>query len=238
VACQFTVQFTGDAGDARTNTITVTATAPDGTVVTDAATATVTITDVLPQISVRKDASPSSRPAPGGTFTFQVRVTNTGTEGVVLTALSDDLHGNLNGRGSCDIGGTIGAGATYACAFTVEFTGEGGDQATDTVLATVVDDEGNPVTGEDSETIRLTGAVAAVATPTPTAGPTSTPLAAVTPIPASPATPIPVAQSPIVRTGADTLGWFALAVALIVLGSLVQRAAPVGEGLRGPRRRR
>lgn len=243
VACQFTVQFTGDAGDRRTNTISVTATAPDGTIVSDAATAIVTLTDVLPQIAVRKDASPSSRPAPGGTFSFQVRVTNTGTEAVVLTALGDDLHGNLNGRGSCDTGGTIAAGATYACDFTVEFIGEGGDRATDTVLATVVDDEGNSVTGQDSESIRITDAVAAVATPTPTvspaatASPTPSPSASATPSPAPSATPIPVAQSPIVRTGADTLGWFALAVALIVLGSLVQGAATVGEGLR-PRRRR
>ena len=43
----------------------------------------------------------SSRPAPGGDFTFNVVVTNTGTEPVTITSLTDDVYGNLATRGTC-----------------------------------------------------------------------------------------------------------------------------------------
>ncbi|HEX2180460.1 MAG TPA: hypothetical protein VHL54_13260 [Actinomycetota bacterium] len=252
VSCEFTVQVAGDAGDTRTNTLTVTATAPDGTVVADTAAATVSFTDVLPEIEVDKVASPQTRPAPGGTFTFRVTIANTGAEAVLLTTLGDDVHGNLNGRGTCDTATTIAAGAAYACEFSVQFTGDEGDREVDTVLATVVDDEGNSVTEEDSESIRLTDPVGAAATPTPTVSPsptasptpTPTPSASASPTPTAGATPSPsasptpaaAAPRPIVRTGADTLGWFAFAVALIALGSLVRRAAPSGRRSSGRRR--
>jgi hypothetical protein len=237
VTCEFTIQFTGDAGTTRTHTITVTATGPGGVIVTDSAPATtVTITDALPQIRVTKEVSPESRPEPGGDFVFEVTVENRSGESVVLTTLGDDVHGDLNGKGTCDTGVTLAAGATYTCTYTVRFNGEDGDRQDSTAIATVVDDEGNSATDSDSVTIRLTDPVAASpsptasATPTATATPTPAPSAGATPTPtvSSSPTPIPTvtAGTPrpggIVRTGIESLQWLALAFALIVLGALAR----------------
>ena len=68
-----------------------------------------TITDVPPTINVVKDATPLTPPAPGGTFTFNVVVTNTSFEPVTITSLTDDVYGNLNGRGTCAIGAVLAA---------------------------------------------------------------------------------------------------------------------------------
>lgn len=237
VTCEFTIQFTGDAGTTRTHTITVTATGPGGVIVTDSAPATtIAITDALPQIRVTKEVSPESRPEPGGDFVFEVRVENRSGESVVLTTLGDDVHGDLNGKGTCDTGVTLAAGATYTCTFTARFNGEDGDRQDSTVIATVVDDEGNSATDSDSVTIRLTDAVAAsprpttTATATPTTTPTPTPSASATPTPRASSSPTPIptltVNTPrpggIVRTGIESLEWLALAFALIVLGALAR----------------
>ncbi|HEX2054397.1 MAG TPA: hypothetical protein VHJ78_11820, partial [Actinomycetota bacterium] len=256
VTCEFTVQLTADADQDRSSIVTVTALASTGQTVSDSSpTVTVEVRDVVPRISVEKEASPESRPEPGGRFTFRVSITNEEEEPVVLTTLGDDMYGDLNGDGTCDTGATIAGGGTYSCEFSVQFTGEDGDRQTDTVIATVVDDEGNAVTETARATIRLTDPVAAApATPTPTASPTPTtsptptasPTASPTPSPsasptssptpspsASPtAAPSPVPSPPapgsISRTGIDSLGWFALSLALIAAGFLLRNAAPPG----------
>ena len=237
--CQFTVQFTGDAGVSRTSTMTVTATAPNGVVVTDSAPAvTISITDELPNFSLNVDGSPDDRPEPGGTFTYQIVVTNRSGESVVLTSLVSDVHGNLNGRGTCDTGVTIPVGATYTCSYSAEFTGDNRDRLTNLISATVVDDEGNSVTEEDEARIRLSRRVSASPTPTPTPTPTASPTPSASPtlaptptVTASPSpvpvvTTVPKAPTGIVRTGLESLEWLALAMALIVVGTLFRKAAP------------
>lgn len=248
-SCEFTVLILGNAGQTRTHTVAVTATAPDGTVVSDSSPAeTFTITDLLPRIDVEKTATPASRPAPGGQFTFTVRITNLEAEQVVLTHLADDVHGNLNGRGSCATGVTIAADGGYSCSFSVQFTGSESDRETDTVEATVVDDEGNTTSAGDSATIRLTAPAAAVS-PTPSPGPGATPSPtpppgpSPTPSPSPTAAPAPAPSPPagtgiISRTGIDYLQWLALALALIVFGSLVRHTAPAGARTAGRFRRR
>jgi hypothetical protein len=243
--CQFTVQFTGDAGVSRSSTMTVTAVTPTGVVVTDSApTVTVSITDALPVMSLSIEASPDDRPEPGGLFTYRIVVTNRSGESVVLTSLVSDVHGNLNGRGSCETGVSIPAGASYTCSYSAQFTGESRDRLTNLVSATVVDDEGNSATERREARVRLTRQVAASPTPTPTPSPTPTPTptATVSPTPsASPtagptptASPSPVpttTASPkgptgIVRTGIESLEWLALAMVLLVMGTLFRSAAP------------
>jgi hypothetical protein len=108
-------------------------------------------------ITVNKSADPISRPAPGGTFTFTVQVVNNSGVPVVITGITDDVHGNLNGRGSCDVGETIAAGGTYTCSFSVEITGQAGDTETDKVTVTVVDAGGRTGTDtSDGVTISIT----------------------------------------------------------------------------------
>jgi hypothetical protein len=111
---------------------------------------------VAPSVTVDKTASPTSRPAPGGDFTFSVTVNNTGTTAVTLTSLTDDVYGDLNGKGTCATGGTIVAGASYSCSFVGSFSGAAGDSQTDTITATVTDSNGTTATGSGSATVTIT----------------------------------------------------------------------------------
>jgi len=259
VSCEFTVLFFADAGISRSHVVTVMATTPAGVVVTDSSPArTVTITDVRPRPEVQKSASPASLPAPGGRFTFTVGVRNRVAEPLVLVALRDDAYGNLDGLGNCAAGVTIPSGETYTCRFTVGFLGQSGDRHTNTVTATVVDNEGNSATGQDSASIHLTAPVvrrasgspvtevplspsspAPTISPAPAVGPSPTPSPGVTASPSPASSPVPIATAPapppggsgggvISRTGVDALEWFALALALIMLGSLIHETAPAG----------
>lgn len=189
VAFTFTITCPGVAGSPFTRSVTGSATTaavtgvPTGTVctaaettvagfnsqanqtfpaVTAGGTSTVTFVNTRstgPVITVVKSANPTSRPEPGGTFTFTVRVTNNSSQSVVITSITDDVHGNLDGRGSCDAGQTIAAGATYTCAFSVEFTGDSGDSETDRVTVVVTDPGGRTGTDvSDGVTIRITDA--------------------------------------------------------------------------------
>lgn len=111
-----------------------------------------------PSVMVAKTASPSSRPAPGGTFRFTVTVTNTSPEDVTLSTLTDSVYGDLNGRGSCTTGGTVAASASYTCAFSATFTGQAGDSETDVVTATVTDATDQTASDSDNATVTITAA--------------------------------------------------------------------------------
>jgi hypothetical protein len=115
-------------------------------------------TPAEPSITVSKTASPTSRPAPGGSFDFTVTVHNTSTEAVTLTSLTDNVYGDLNGQGTCATGGTIAAGQSYTCVFSGQFTGKAGDSQTDTVTAVATDSSNQTATASGSATVTLTKA--------------------------------------------------------------------------------
>lgn len=126
-----------------------------------------------PTISVSKSASPTSRVAPGGSFTFSVVVTNTSTQPVTITALTDDVYGDLNGRGTCAVGVVIaGGGGTYTCSFPGTFTGVAGATQTDTVTATAVDAFGQTGSNTAQATVSITRAPLPIATQVAPAAPT------------------------------------------------------------------
>jgi Ice-binding-like len=109
-----------------------------------------------PSITVSKTANPTSRPAPGGSFTFTVTVHNTSTEAVTLTSLTDNVYGDLNGQGTCATGGTIAAGKSYTCAFSGQFHGKAGASQTDTVTAVATDSSHQTATARGSAKVTLT----------------------------------------------------------------------------------
>ena len=113
-------------------------------------------TPAEPSLTVTKTAMPTSRPAPGGSFTFTVTAHNTSTEAVTLTSLTDNVYGDLNGDGTCATGGTIAAGASYSCSFSGEFLGKAGASQTDTVTAVVTDSSSQTATASGSATVTLT----------------------------------------------------------------------------------
>ncbi len=169
--CAFTANVTGNAGDSETDTVTATGTDDDGAPVTDSDTATVDILDTLPDITLTKTANPITINEPGGPVTFTVRIDNNVTvESVDITSLVDDIHGNLDGQGTCSVPQTIAASGFYQCSFTGNVTGDAGDSETDTVTADGADDDGNPVSDNDTATVDILDVLPSI-TVTKTANP-------------------------------------------------------------------
>ncbi len=114
-----------------------------------------------PTIGVTKAASPASRPAPGGDFTFTVTVSNPSTTTpVTITQLVDNVYGNLATRAGSTCGALIGVtlapGATSSpCTFTGPFSGASGAAQTDTVTVTGMNGT-NTVTATAMATVTLT----------------------------------------------------------------------------------
>ena len=197
-SCSFSGDFIGNAGQSQTDVVTVRGQDDEGTQVTDDDDAIVFLTNVPPTIVVVKDARPTTMAAPGGTFTFDVAVTNTSFEPVTITALTDNIYGNLNGRGTCRIGAVLRPGQTYRCSFPGDFTGPGGASQTDRVTATAVDDDNTSVTAFDDAVVTIT---------------------------AVPVVVVKVPPPKLVRTGSEVGGPALLAMALLVAGTMMVAAA-------------
>ncbi len=151
---------------------------PDGIALTVARGDDVTCTftnDPLPAITVSKTAATQTLPEPEGTITFTVRITNTTAETVTLTDLIDDVYGDLNGQGTCATGMDIAGYGTTECSFSGAVSGNADDVFTDTVSATVIDDENNTAFATDSAMVTLTDVLPSI-TVTKTVTPTVLPV--------------------------------------------------------------
>lgn len=112
----------------------------------------------LPTLTASKSSDPVVVNAPGGPVTFTVRVSNTSpVEPITLTALLDDVHGDVNGQGDCSLPQTIVAGGFYECRFSVTVSGMIGEVETDTITATAEDGDGNVASAQDSATVAIHG---------------------------------------------------------------------------------
>lgn len=118
-----------------------------------------------PTMEVAKRAFPATLQEPGGNVSFFVSVANTSsdTDPLVLASLVDDIHGDLNGRGTCAVPQIIAPGTSYACRFIAAVLGSAGDSETDTVTAVANDNDGETISGFDTATVTIIDA----ATPTP-----------------------------------------------------------------------
>ena len=157
-SCSITETISGDfGGPDHSNTVTAVASDNDGGSDTETATATVTFSDVLPDITVTKTANPTAVPETGGSVTFTVSVKNNSTEAATLDSLTDSDFGDLDGEGTCVTGGSIAAGATYTCSFTRTVSGDfSGPDHSNTVTATVSDDDANSDTESGTATVDFT----------------------------------------------------------------------------------
>lgn len=157
--CAFTAEVLGNAGYSQTGAVMATVTDDEGNRVEGSSLTTVSITDRLPTIAASKTASPGSLPEPGGMVQFAVRIKNQGVEDAVLTSLVDDIHGDLNGQGTCFVPATgilLSPGGSYECAFSTQVLGNAGDVEIDTITAHASDDEGNQVKASASATVSIT----------------------------------------------------------------------------------
>jgi hypothetical protein len=157
--CAFPGELTGNATATQTDVVTVTAVDDTGAAVTDQDDAVVSLTDVAPTATIAKTALPEVRVAPGGLFTFGLTITNTSFEPVTISALADDVYGDLGQRPGSSCGAALGTvldpGEALGCTFEGELTGAVGAAQTDVVTVTVTDDDGSNGTAQDDATIRL-----------------------------------------------------------------------------------
>ena len=146
-----------------------------GTTTAALTSATVTYTDVPGSIVTTKTANQTAVPETGGLVNFTVRVGNTSAvDAVTIDTLADDVFGNLDGVGTCDVPQTIPAGGFYQCAFDKIVGGAYPGSHTDIVTASGADEEGIPVTSSDDATVSYTDVVGSIVT-AKTANPTAVP---------------------------------------------------------------
>jgi len=108
-------------------------------------------------LAVVKEASPTEVDEPGGDVTFSVEVKNTSPFATfTLESLIDDIYGDITLiSDGCSVPQTLAPGGSYSCSFPGSVTGQGGDEQTDTVTASVVDENGNEVNASDTATVHV-----------------------------------------------------------------------------------
>lgn len=165
-SCSFTGTVTGNAGYRETDVVTAGGTDALGHPVSGTDDAVVTVTDVQPAVVVEKSGTPSTVSEPGGDVTFSVTVTNPAgaVEPIWLSELSDDVYGDLDGRGDCDVTPAvrIAPGGRYQCSFVERVSGEAGTVHVNTVTGTARDDDGNAVSDSDRATVRVADVAPAI----------------------------------------------------------------------------
>ena len=138
IDCVFTGAVVGNAGESHKDIVTAVGHDDDGgasdeLIVSD--DAIVTLTDVDSTIKVTKTPSPSSRPEPGGVFTYEVTIKNTSRiDTVTITSLEDRIGSNVTNidKGSCKLvhldaeqeevpGLVLAPGASFTCSFSTTF---------------------------------------------------------------------------------------------------------------------
>ena len=153
-ACSFVAVA---AGQPSLFAVALTATAKSGSLTrTATATGTVTITNVPASINLSATAEPPFIHPPSQSVTFNVRVDNTSAaDTLTLTELRDELLGNLDGRGTCNVPVDIPSGASYGCSFSAVVVGQTGQQKSRTISATAKDDDLSPGTLTDSTIVTV-----------------------------------------------------------------------------------
>jgi hypothetical protein len=155
--CSFTKEVSGSAGDIITDTVTATGDAGQDGTTTATDSASVEIADVPSSLNVVKVTDPKSVVEPGGAVKFSVTVENTSqVDEVVLESLVDNVHGDLNGKGTCSVPVTLQSAEAYSCSFTEGVTGLAGDNEIDTITARGTDDDGSSVSDYDSSEVKIT----------------------------------------------------------------------------------
>jgi hypothetical protein len=176
-SCNFTASVSGLPGAPHVNEVKAQASDDDGNTARDSAKASVGINAVDPTLSVTKTASPTSVPETGGSVTYTVLVDNTSAETITLNSLTDNVFGDLHGKGTCSMPQTLQPdgtpGDSYSCTFTETVSGEAGSHI-NVATASGQDDDGQPVDGSDDATVALTDVLPDI-TVTKTANPTSVP---------------------------------------------------------------
>ncbi len=156
-SCSFEALVAGDAGGPdHVNVVRAVVRDDEGNTASGDDDATVAFSDVLPAIGVTKTPSVAAVAEPGGAVTFGVVVENLSVEAVTLTALADDVFGDLLDRDNPALSANTCPAQLLSIppagiAFLLLHGLRGGrcrrSRPRDTVTAAAVDDEGNPAVG-------------------------------------------------------------------------------------------
>jgi hypothetical protein len=156
-SCSFIATVTGNGASIHHNNVTIAGSDENHNPVTTVAGADLPINDIQPSIVVTKTANKNEVLEPGELVTFTIAVNNlsTSSDPVILETLSDSVHGDLDGKGTCDVPQTLTPGGSYSCEFSVMVQGNAGGVETNLVTAIAKDDEGNSTQSQDSETVNI-----------------------------------------------------------------------------------
>lgn len=159
--CDFAIIrfISGDYPDNHVNVFTAHAEDNEKNDASDTDDETVTFDDVLPDISVTKDADPTTVPETGGNITFTYVVYNNSNESAEITVLSDNQFGTLTGDADCQVGTVLASNSS--CSFSQTFAVPAGDASGTHVnifTTTVTDDDDNNDTASDDATVTYIGA--------------------------------------------------------------------------------
>ncbi len=107
-----------------------------------------------PSIKIIKSASPHILVEPGGDVTYSLEITNDGTQAVTLTALHDNVFGDVTDVSSgityCSVPQSFEPHGVYKCKFIQTISGTSPGVHTNIVTATAEDGQGNIVTASDN----------------------------------------------------------------------------------------
>jgi CSLREA domain-containing protein len=135
--------------------------------------------------TLTKTASPTQVPEAGAIVTFTIVIQNLTDQPLSVDSLTDDQFGNLNGVGTCVIGGVIPSLGSSGCSFQQFLSGAGGTTHTNTVTAELRDTFEFLYTPEDDAVVNFFAAG-------PTPSPSQSPSPSASPSPSQ--TPTPSAE--------------------------------------------
>jgi hypothetical protein len=152
LTCSFTTDHTGNSGDSWTDAVTVAATDDDGADVGGTSNeVTVSLTDVPSSILTTKTASPTSVDEPGGDVTFTITVQNTSAvDDVTINSVIDNQFGDISGFCTPQLPATLAPSQSVTCTITEFVSGDVGQTFTNVATGSGEDDDGNPVSDDDS----------------------------------------------------------------------------------------
>lgn len=154
--CKYTVDFSGNAGDVRSNKLTAKGLDDDEVKVGSVGEATVALNDVPSSIEVNRVASTQSLSEPGGPVEFDINVKNSSTVDTIrVTKLEDSSFGDLDGVGDCETPQLIAPGAAYSCKVSGSVSGVPGDKKDFTTTVTVTDDDDRSLVAESTNSVTI-----------------------------------------------------------------------------------
>ncbi len=150
-ACAFTEDVSGPANATHYNVLTADATDANGNALAATDDASVLISDKSASLSVSKSANKDSVPASGDNVMFTVSIMNTSAADVVTITQVTDSDFSAN----CALPKVLNPTEGFQCHFVGFVSGIAGEQHTNTITVSGIDDDGNTVMASAQATVNI-----------------------------------------------------------------------------------